>query len=219
MRMNMAQHLSDDVLNAWVDDVLPDTERAALEAHLTRCADCRRTTDELAVLKEALAALPQAEPPRSFRLTPDQARRPAPALAAVPASPAVRLLPVVRTLSIAAVMALLIVSTVLLLGQAGDDDASGGETAHQSSSSLRQEAAAEANSPGEVVDQGEAASSDADVVPDRAAPQEAPAATDADDDDGLAPLAITAIGLGGLIVVLLAAWLALARSGVASAIR
>jgi anti-sigma factor RsiW len=215
--MNTAQHLSDDVLNAWLDDVLPDVERATLEAHLAQCADCRRTADELAALKAALAALPQAEPPRSFRLTPEQASRPKSALTAVPASPAVRLLPVMRTLSIAAVMALLIVSTALLINQTSDNDASiGGETAQQSSSSLRQEAAAEAESPGEIVDQGEAASSDANAVPDLAAPQEEPAAADADEDDGLSTLAITAIGLGGLSVVLLAAWLALARSGSAS---
>ena len=226
--MTLAKHLSDDMLNAWLDHDLPDTERAAVEAHLPQCAACRREAETLAALKAALASLPQVDPPRSFRLTPDQARQARPGPAAV--RPTLRLLPIVRSLSIAAVVALLVVSSALLLGPVSEDDASTAtmgvtmETSRSSNASLEQEAEAAGGAPEEIVDQGEAAPADADALPRAAAPQPAPA-TGADseaagsDDDALSPLQITAIALGAVTVVLLGLWLALARMGPASPVR
>lgn len=232
--MTMAQHLSDDVLNAWLDHVLPADEHDAIETHLRQCDACRREADSLAAIIAALAALPQADPPRSFRLTPEQARRPEPA-AAPPVHGVLRLLPVVRSLSIAAVMALLIVSGAMLLGPVGSDDGSmatmgvAGETSGRNSASLEQEAEEAGGGPGSIVDRGEAASAGTDALSNAAAPRSAmpqpepepatsePVATD--EDDVLSPLAITAIGLGVASVALLGLWFALSRMGAASPAR
>ncbi|HVL25308.1 MAG TPA: zf-HC2 domain-containing protein [Thermomicrobiales bacterium] len=210
--METAQHLSIDSLNAWLDHQLTTDERAVTEAHLASCAICRREAEELAGVKTALAALPQYDVPRSFQLTPEQARRTS--AAGQPAS-MLRVLPTVRALSIAAVMALVIISGALFFGPITDN---GGETNGGAESSLTREAA-----PGEIVDQGQAASNDtgplsaAAPAAQEAEPAEGESIANArpapasEDDDGRSPLELTAIGLGVLAVVLVGLWFVLTR--------
>jgi len=204
--MDTAQHTSHELLSAWLDHELPASERAHVEAHLASCAACRREAEEIAALRSALAALPLHQPPRSFRLTTEQARaaRTAPSPGTI-----VRLLPAVRALSIAAVMAFFIVSAALLLGPVSHDS---GETTSAPETSLSQEAVATGGAPGEIVDQGRAAASDerslTGLVP--AAPMRATVEDDTV-DGGRSPLALVTIGTGGLAVVLVAFWIVLAQ--------
>jgi anti-sigma factor (TIGR02949 family) len=51
-----------DRLSAWLDGELAPEARTRLDRHLERCADCRRELAQLAVLDEALGALPLTAP-------------------------------------------------------------------------------------------------------------------------------------------------------------
>ncbi|MEX2156462.1 MAG: anti-sigma factor [Gemmatimonadales bacterium] len=64
-------HVDDGALHAYLDGELPSTERAALEAHVAGCPDCRaRLTEERALVERASVLLGLAQP----------AERPAPPL-------------------------------------------------------------------------------------------------------------------------------------------
>jgi anti-sigma factor RsiW len=217
--MNSAQHLANDSLNAWLDRDLATDERAALETHLASCAICRREAEDLAAVKSALAGLPQYQPPRSFRLSPEQGEQ---ARSTTRPSTVIRLLPTVRALSIAAVLALLIVAGALSFGPVTDDAGSRSETVSAPESSQTQDTVGSGGAPGEVVDQGQAASADNDRVdPLAPAAQDAAETTESianaspapanDSDDDRSPLELTAIGLGILAVVLVGLWILLAR--------
>lgn len=67
-----------DQLSPYLDGELAARPRDALERHLVSCAPCRQELAALRATARALAELPQAEVPRSFTLTPDQVRGPAP---------------------------------------------------------------------------------------------------------------------------------------------
>src|SRR3989304_2066623 len=66
-----------DRLSAYIDRELSPGQAGALEAHLASCSACRRHLQELQATVLALRDLPQAQVPRSFALTPEQAARPA----------------------------------------------------------------------------------------------------------------------------------------------
>jgi anti-sigma factor RsiW len=75
---NDARHIhpGDEVLSAYLDTArggLDSEVRAQTAAHLDTCADCRESLHELMALRAMLHALPQAEPRRSFILTPELA--------------------------------------------------------------------------------------------------------------------------------------------------
>jgi anti-sigma factor RsiW len=76
-------HLLVETLSDYLDE--PGTfaapEERLVETHVASCEACRSALVELRQIVHALAALPQPALPRSFALTPEQARRPA----AVPA--------------------------------------------------------------------------------------------------------------------------------------
>ena len=57
-----------DGLSAYVDGRLTPPRAAEVEAHLASCEACRARVGELRQVRSALASLPQAEAPRSFRL-------------------------------------------------------------------------------------------------------------------------------------------------------
>jgi hypothetical protein len=224
--MNSAQHLANESLSAWLDQELSTDKRMALEVHLASCAHCRQEAEELAAVKSALAVLSQQQPPRSFRLTPEQAER---GRATTRPSAIIRLLPAVRALSIAAVMALLVVSGALFFGQV-DSDGTEGETFGAAQSSRSQDAVSSGGAPGQVVDQGEAASTDngrasslIPAAPDAAGQTESIAnaspAPANDNDTGRSTLELTAIGLGTLAVVLVGLWILLTRISRFSRIR
>jgi anti-sigma factor RsiW len=217
--MNSAQHLANNSLNAWLDHDIATDERAVLEAHLAACTVCRQEAEELAAVKSTLANLPQHEPPRSFRLTPEQAEH---ARTTARSSTIIRLLPTVRALSIAAVMALLIVAGAITFGPIADDGDVRGEISSTVESSQTQDTVGSGGAPGEVVDQGQAASADnGSVDPLAPASQDAADTTESianaspapanDSDDGRSPLELTAIGLGILAVVLVGLWILLTR--------
>ena len=54
-------HLTDDILNEYLDDALTPAARAVAESHLRACADCELRLDELADVFSALSALPDLE--------------------------------------------------------------------------------------------------------------------------------------------------------------
>lgn len=56
-----------ELLSAYVDDMLSDSERTALEEHLRICATCAHELAELRQTIAALATLPEVEPPAEFR--------------------------------------------------------------------------------------------------------------------------------------------------------
>jgi anti-sigma factor RsiW len=52
-------------LDDYVDDTLPATERAAVDAHLTSCAECRELVAGLRSVVAAVSTLKPVEPPRA----------------------------------------------------------------------------------------------------------------------------------------------------------
>lgn len=54
------KHLSENELNTYLDDMLAETERQGLEAHLAACPACQERFRDLQLVFESLAALPQA---------------------------------------------------------------------------------------------------------------------------------------------------------------
>jgi anti-sigma factor RsiW len=54
-------HLTDEILNEYLDDALSPAARAEAESHLRTCAECGRQLDELTALFSALSALPDLE--------------------------------------------------------------------------------------------------------------------------------------------------------------
>jgi anti-sigma factor RsiW len=59
------QHVEDH-LSAYLDQQLPEEDRAAVEAHLSGCAECGRRHQELIQMRELLKGQPVMEPPESF---------------------------------------------------------------------------------------------------------------------------------------------------------
>jgi hypothetical protein len=65
-----AQHLSDDLLSALVDDQLTPDEKALVQAHLGTCSVCRQRLEELRSVATLLRSLPEVDLPRDFSLGP-----------------------------------------------------------------------------------------------------------------------------------------------------
>lgn len=57
-------HITDAELQDWVDGRVDAAERAHIDTHLARCADCSREAEALRTLVADLRALPRAVPPR-----------------------------------------------------------------------------------------------------------------------------------------------------------
>lgn len=72
--MHTTNHLSDELLNSWVDGVVTTDERSMISTHLEHCQLCRDELESLRTVKRLLSDLPQVRLPRSFQLTPEQAR-------------------------------------------------------------------------------------------------------------------------------------------------
>jgi len=98
-------HLSDEILNEYLDDALPPDARAEVESHLRDCADCELRLDELADVFFELSALPEADLMRD--LSADVARTLTP-------QPLPRLLKWTALLQVAAALTALIASLPLL---------------------------------------------------------------------------------------------------------
>lgn len=63
--------------SAYVDGELTPPTRDRFETHLLQCEECARAVAAARAVKTLLAALPTAEAPRSFRLTPQMVSAPA----------------------------------------------------------------------------------------------------------------------------------------------
>lgn len=219
--MTQPIHLGDDILNAWIDGIATDEERAIVNDHLATCETCAQRLDELQLVKTMLGDLGDATPPRSFRLTPEQAKKPTPIRpqdSRTGSEPIIRLLPIVRTLSVAAMLAVLILGGTLALrpdtDPIGDSTSSvslgimpTGETG-ASESSLEDETVDQTTlGRGEVVDQGESAS--AHDSTSNAISNQAQVAPSTSADGGLSGLGIATITAGVLALVLGIIWMGL----------
>lgn len=205
-------HLADDILNAWIDGVATPEEQAIIDHHLTSCATCQRRLDELQGVKAMLSGLPEVAPPRSFALTPEQAKKPTPISERVTPSNIIRLLPIVRTLSVAAMLAVLILGGSLLIGGDNADLSSdattemqSGETAGDVGSLGAADPAPAALERGEIVDQGESASAHDSTSTSLAG--ETPSVPIGTTDGGLTGVEITTIVLGVAALLLGATWM------------
>jgi anti-sigma factor ChrR (cupin superfamily) len=56
-------HPNDDLLNAYADGSIEAADREVLDAHLTSCAECRQTVDDLREVLRATKALEPLDPP------------------------------------------------------------------------------------------------------------------------------------------------------------
>ena len=72
------EHLTDAQLNELVDGTLSAQESDRAQTHLTSCAECDERYRTLLATVSALKTAPGVMPRRSFQLTPEQAKRPAP---------------------------------------------------------------------------------------------------------------------------------------------
>ena len=70
-------HQPDTTLSAYADGSATQSERTAVEPHVAECPRCAARLEELRSLRAALAALPDFDAPRSFRLRPSDVTRPA----------------------------------------------------------------------------------------------------------------------------------------------
>src|SRR5256885_16132976 len=59
----MVMHPTEQVLNDYVDDALPEVERADVEGHLAACDACRALVDDLRAIAQAAASLEPLDPP------------------------------------------------------------------------------------------------------------------------------------------------------------
>lgn len=205
-------HLADDLLNAWIDGAATPEEEALVSHHLASCELCKARADELRAVATLLGQLPEITPPRSFALTPDQAKKPTPIRERSTASNIVRLLPIVRALSVAAMLAVLILGATLVVDPQDDSvtlDATtsmqSGETAGDSGSLGETNPASAPQERGEVVDQGQAASAH-DSTNASMQHQAAPAAIETT-DAGLTGLETATIIVGVIALFLGATWM------------
>lgn len=206
-------HLADDILNAWIDGVATPDEQSIVEHHLASCGTCQHRMDELQTVKAMLGGMEEIAPPRSFALTPEQAKKPTPIRERTnTASNIVRLLPIVRTLSVAAMLTVLILGATLVIDRDGNDFDPGVTTEMQSAEtdngggSLGESNPAPASQErGEVVDQGEAASAhDSTTTTLAGEAQSVPIATT---EAGLTGLEIATIVIGVVSLLLGISWM------------
>ena len=62
--ISRVDHLSDEILNEWLDEAVEPSARAAVEAHLAGCQDCAARLDTLRSLFVRLDTLPDLPPER-----------------------------------------------------------------------------------------------------------------------------------------------------------
>lgn len=213
--MNITSHLGDDLLNAWIDGETTAGESSIIEEHLASCAVCRDELSSLRVTKQLLAELPEPQTPRSFQLSAEQAN--SRNLRTKPASPSnvVRMLPIVRVLSIAAVLAVLVLGGATAFGPVSDAITGNGTDMSSNSVTNPASGASEETSPdrmaivpGEVVDQGQSASSSNSAMNSM---ENGLQSTESDATGQLSPLEIATLGSGILAIIMIGLWIVLSQ--------
>lgn len=225
MNTTLHHHLGDDLLNSWLDGVATDAERRLVEEHVETCDHCREALDSLAMVKQALADLPEPALPRSFQLTPEQAATPTP-IRKDPPSNVVRLLPITRVLSIAAVIAFLVLGGATALGpgsnvltgndqvatesgETGDD----AETFEVSDAAFPPPMAALPQDEGQVLSRGDSATSSniaSEALDNMALEREASPGT-SESEDSSQGLMVATITAGIIALAASALWFGLSR--------
>lgn len=205
-------HLADDILNAWIDGIATPDEQDIVDHHIASCETCQHRLDELQGVKAMLASLPMVDPPRSFALTPEQAKKPVSIRERTKPSNIIRLLPIVRTLSVAAMLAVLILGGSLVMNQGESTMSPGvttgmqsGETADESRTLGAANPAPAAQERGEIIDQGEAASAHDSTSTTLAG--ETPSVPIQTSDGGLTGVEIATIVVGVLALLLGVTWM------------
>lgn len=80
MPFRRTSHIREADLSALLDGELLGSPRAACNAHLEACGECRAELDELGAVRSSLRALPRARARRSFALRESDVRAPRPSL-------------------------------------------------------------------------------------------------------------------------------------------
>lgn len=212
--MNQARHIDVETLSAYIDDAVPDADRAQIAHHLTECQTCRREFHELRAVSLLYAGLPQFAPRRGFTLGGEHLRP-----AAIPR--VAQILPVLRSLAVAAVLVFVLLSAFAVIntqqGSASSSDQGSLTTANRAA--LMAPASTNAGAPAATQAAREQAQS---VVPSaagegaRSTQAAAATATHRAQAIGDRPLsgwwiASFIVGLG--MALLLLAWFALDRGG------
>jgi len=110
--------------DAYVDGELAPAELSRFESHLPGCARCTAATAAARTLHTTIAALPEFEAPRSFRLTPAMVASSAPAPQQHSGTPVyLGLVRAAAGLSAAAFAAVLVVSAFQSSGSSSNDSA------------------------------------------------------------------------------------------------
>jgi hypothetical protein len=183
-------------LSGYLDGELPPARSRRVEEHLRDCPACRSHLEELRALKQTLGSLPEAAPPRSFVLTPEQARQP---VRLRPAYAAVRIYPALRNAAAAAAVLFfaLVGADVFISDTDGRAPSEGGAVMVQSGSEdLEEGVAADRGAAGESSDeQKELAPAPAETAPPAIPPpatgpsEEGPAAEPTAEGEAPAPAA------------------------------
>jgi len=117
-------------LSPYIDGRLTASQATALKAHLAVCETCSRELDELRATATALNELPQAEPPRSFAITPEMLERKA-AAGARP-TPALGVGMRLAGAAVAVVLAVVLVGDLTVGGGGGASREAGSQPAEES---------------------------------------------------------------------------------------
>lgn len=215
--MNTARHLSEDMLNAWLDDAITDEERRFVFGHLASCTACREELEALRLVKSLLSEFPEPALPRSFQLTMEQAEQPLPQGSGRPTPLSIRALPIVRALSIAAIFAVLVLGGASVFGPVSNSLT--GEEADFTAQSETERAADASEEeaypppmgimPGDVVDQGDSASNSDSAMP--ALSRSAEPSIPAKEDQGTA-LKTATITAGIFALIATGMWIALRQT-------
>ena len=212
-----------DRLSAYIDGELDPPAAHRLESHLAECERCRLELEQLRATVSGLQDLPELEPPRSFKLSPEWVAAPRPRL---PAAPPLAFGARIAAAGLAAALAaVLVVDLGDIGGNGGVQEAQAPQTAMESpadeggmEADAGAPAADEADGAGTEMRGEEAADDDFmldldDAKTPAAGPEEVKMSAPAPSGGGIDALTAAEVGLAAALGVLVAASLALAFAG------
>jgi hypothetical protein len=173
------EHLSEGLLNRYLDGDLAPAERQAADPHLAACDRCAARLSELTAISTLLSSLPEPRRPRSFQLDSTHARKPTSfwqrfGSALLPALPAMRAGTIAIALAFASVTAYRVVDDP---GDTGTSNEDGGlQSLQMTSTSIAPAFTVEAAGRGAETAEVATESADQDQAADSGLADEAPAA-------------------------------------------